>query len=102
MTQWTFDLGETLDLESVSFRRDEAAAKVALIRVEQFRIPLRPCAGVQVARKFSQPLRYVVYRPEGRHGCPNSGIEIGRRPPPIGAQETVSTVMRNWNGRNLY
>jgi hypothetical protein len=43
-------LGETLNLESVSFRRDEAVANVALIKVEQFRIPLRPCARVQVAR----------------------------------------------------
>src|SRR3546814_410773 len=43
-----------------SFRRDEAVANVALIKVEQFRIPLRPDALVQVARKLLQPLGYVV------------------------------------------
>lgn len=36
------DLSEVLALESVSFRRDEAVAEVALIAVEQLGIALCP------------------------------------------------------------
>ena len=94
----TFAGDGILGLERRSLGHDEAVAAVTVIEVEQFGITLRPCAAVQIALQSPQRLGDIAHRPEGRHGGPNSGIEIGRGPPPVGAQETVRTIMGNRNG----
>ena len=47
----TLDLGESLDLWSLSLRCDEAVATVEFIKRHQFRIALCPCAAVQVVHE---------------------------------------------------
>jgi len=98
----TFKLGENLDFKNSTLRGYKAVAKIILIKAEQFRISLRPCTGVQVARKLFQRRRNVVHRPEARNGGPDFRIEICRRSSPIGTQETVGTVIRYRNGRSLH
>src|SRR5688500_9541458 len=78
-----------------SVRYDEPVSCVIFIKGEQFGVAALPLAGFKVPLQILQSCFGVADGPEGRTAGSDACIKIGRRPAPVGVEESIAAIVRH-------
>ena len=76
---------------------DEPVPCVIFLEGEQFGVAALPRAALEILPQTLQPGFGILDGPKRGTAGSDSGIEIGRRPAPVGIEEPVPAIVRHWN-----
>src|SRR5262245_7687158 len=85
-----------------SVRYDEPVSCVIFVKGEQFGVAALPLAGFKIPPQFLQSCFGVADGPERRTAGSDICIEIGRRPAPVGIEESIAAVVWHQNRCDLH